>query len=346
MEQTDGKENVNTSLGVSELVSPESSESHPLPGDDKCQLGGGETGEIPTSKKPTCVVVLGMAGSGKTSFLGQVSKLCKDAAFVNLDPAVLGKLPYSANIDIRNTINYNEVMSTFGLGPNGAIIASLNLFSTKIFDVISLILEKNYKTVFFDTPGQIEVFNWSASGSIILESLASEMPTCITYIVDVPRCTNNLITFTSNMLYACSVMYKSRLPVELVLNKNDVIHHKQIVDWIRDFEEFQKALDRQENENQSYSFSLARSLSLALDEFYNSLSAVGFSSVTGDGWPELSNAINRLREQYLQEYLPYYEELKRSKCVERKAQSSTEKSQQTMLVGTPAYFKPSTEDSS
>ena len=34
--------------------------------------------------------------------------------------------------------------------------------------VISLIL---FRYVIFDTPGQIEVFTWSASGSIIAESL-------------------------------------------------------------------------------------------------------------------------------------------------------------------------------
>ncbi|CAN0416216.1 unnamed protein product, partial [Ectocarpus sp. 13 AM-2016] len=31
--------------------------------------------------------------------------------------------------------------------------------------------------VFIDTPGQIEVFTWSASGQIITETLASAFPT-------------------------------------------------------------------------------------------------------------------------------------------------------------------------
>ena len=37
----------------------------------------------------------------------------------------------------------------------------------------------------FDTPGQIEVFTWSASGNIISESLASLYPTVIVYVMDV-----------------------------------------------------------------------------------------------------------------------------------------------------------------
>ena len=69
-------------------------------------------------------------------------------------------------IDIRDTVNYKEVMKQFNLGPNGGIITSLNLFSTR-FDQIMNILEKrekDHKYFILDTPGQIEVFTWSASG--------------------------------------------------------------------------------------------------------------------------------------------------------------------------------------
>lgn len=54
---------------------------------------------------------------------------------VNLDPAVTS-LPYSANIDIRDTINYKNVMKEYNLGPNGGILTALNLFATK-FDEVS-----------------------------------------------------------------------------------------------------------------------------------------------------------------------------------------------------------------
>lgn len=57
-----------------------------------------------------------------------------------------------------------------------------------------------------DTPGQIEIFTWSASGSIITDSLASSMPTCVAYVVDTPR-TTAPATFMSNMLYACRSVF-------------------------------------------------------------------------------------------------------------------------------------------
>lgn len=51
-------------------------------------------------------------------------------------------------------------------------MTSLNLFATK-FDQVHEVLKQrapDLDIVLVDTPGQIEVFNWSASGSIILGS--------------------------------------------------------------------------------------------------------------------------------------------------------------------------------
>jgi len=57
-------------------------------------------------------------------------------------------------------------MKTYELGPNGAIMTSLNLFASQMGKTIEEIeakkLEKQW--ILVDTPGQIEVFTWSASG--------------------------------------------------------------------------------------------------------------------------------------------------------------------------------------
>jgi GTPase SAR1 family protein len=166
------------------------------------------------SHKPTVVIVIGMAGSGKTTLMHRLNIHITEqnlrGYFINLDPAVQS-VPFAANIDIRDTINYKEVMTQYGLGPNGGIITSLNLFATK-FDQVLGILERrsdNLDFIFIDTPGQIEVFTWSAGGQIIHELLASAFPTVILYVTDTVR-SETPTTFMSNMLYACSVFYKSR----------------------------------------------------------------------------------------------------------------------------------------
>uniref|UniRef100_A0A6G3MHF1 GPN-loop GTPase n=1 Tax=Henneguya salminicola TaxID=69463 RepID=A0A6G3MHF1_HENSL len=179
--------------------------------------------DIEKNSRNPVILVLGMAGSGKTSFVNMFSlylkSIDKTSYSINLDPAVLN-LPYKPNIDIRDIINYKEVMRKYKLGPNGAIVTSLNLFSTKINEVIKTIEENscNYTYTIIDTPGQIEVFTWSASGMIISETLAGTWPTFIIYVVDTPRSINPC-TFMSNMLNAVSCMYKTRLPLLVVFNK-------------------------------------------------------------------------------------------------------------------------------
>ena len=86
-------------------------------------------------------------------------------------------MPYPANIDIRDTVNYKEVMKQYGLGPNGGIVTSLNLFATKFDQVLNLIEKRSEdcEHVIIDTPGQIEVFTWSASGNIITEALGKKI---------------------------------------------------------------------------------------------------------------------------------------------------------------------------
>ncbi|XP_072624053.1 GPN-loop GTPase 1-like isoform X2 [Vulpes vulpes] len=174
-------------------------------------------------RPPVCLLVLGMAGSGKTTFVqrltGHLHSRGSPPYVINLDPAV-HEVPFPANIDIRDTVKYKEVMKQYGLGPNGGIVASLNLFATR-FDQVMKFIEKAQnmsKYVLLDTPGQIEVFTWSASGTIITEALASSFPTVVIYVMDTSRSTNP-VTFMSNMLYACSILYKTKLPFIVVMNK-------------------------------------------------------------------------------------------------------------------------------
>ncbi|CAI4232100.1 unnamed protein product [Auanema sp. JU1783] len=264
----------------------------------------------PNIEIPPTVLVLGMAGSGKTSFVQRLSAHLHSKNtppyVINLDPAV-HKVPYPANVDIRDTVKYKQVMEEYNLGPNGAIITCLNLMCTRFDQVLSIIKSRatQYSTCIIDTPGQIEAFTWSASGSIITDSLASSHPTCIAYVVDSARATNPT-TFMSNMLYACSILYRTKLPFFIVFNKSDIVKPTFAQKWMKDFEKFDEAL---EETRSSYSNDLSRSLSLVLDEFYEGLSTVCTSSTTGEGMEDVLEAIEKCRKQYIAEYLPMYRKL-------------------------------------
>jgi len=267
-------------------------------------------------KKPTVIICIGMAGSGKTSFIQRVNSYIhsngKAGYLLNLDPAV-SQVPFGANIDIRDTVNYRQVMKEYNLGPNGGILTSLNLFTTK-FDQVLDFIDKRSKEVDYillDTPGQIEIFTWSASGAIITDTLAASYPTVIAYIIDTPRSTSPA-TFMSNMLYACSIMYKTKLPFIIVFNKTDVVSHEFAVEWMTDYESFQNALQ----DNTTYMGSLINSMCLMLEEFYNSLKVTGVSAVTGEGMDEFFETIKESVNEYETEYKPELERMIKAKMNE------------------------------
>ena len=166
------------------------------------------------------------------------------------------------------------------------------------------------KYILVDTPGQIEVFTWSASGSIITESIASSYPTVVVYVIDTPR-TTNTTTFMSNMLYACSVLYKTKLPFVIVFNKSDIVKHDFAIKWMTDFESLQEAVQKES----SYMSNLTRSMSLMLEEFYNNLKCVGMSAVTGAGLSDFFNSINDATIDYNINYKADLEKLKNEKVI-------------------------------
>lgn len=262
--------------------------------------------------KPHCIIVMGMAGSGKTTFVRKLFSILKlkgsNVYAINLDPAIR-KLGFPASLDICDTINYKKLMQDYSLGPNGAIVTALNLYATKFHEVISLLESKpGLDYILIDTPGQIETFSWSASGSIITEALGSAFPTSVVYVVDTPRCVNPN-SFMSNMLYATSLYYKNRLPIMIVFNKNDIQAAEFALEWMVDFEKYMESLDQVSNE--SYLANLNRSLALVLDEFYQDIPAISISAVTGFGFDNFIPNLARSKQDYFNSYLPEIEAKKK-----------------------------------
>ncbi|KAE8303649.1 ATP-binding protein [Giardia duodenalis] len=307
--------------------------------------------------RPPVLLVIGMAGAGKTTFIQRLAAelnqhqaayalkprirqdiVSKVPYIVNLDPAVLDT-PYIPSVDIRDTFNIGDLMKKHHWGPNGAIMATLNLFATKIDELDNLMRKKAERTSCYvvDTPGQIEVFTWSSSGEIVSKFFGSAYPTILLYIVDSERCLNP-ITFVASMLYCCSIMERLELPVIIVFNKSDLIAPSLSVEpdtfnrwapWVymRNNVALSEAFsDFQERNVNSIAYSdiFYESLSTILEEFYNVIDYVNVSSYTGLGFEGLLDKIRRVSAQYIEEYPTRLDEHRRA-VEQEKQQKEREK---------------------
>ena len=124
----------------------------------------------------------------------------------------------------------------------------------------------------------------------------------------------------SNMLYACSILYKTKLPMILVFNKTDVKDAEFAKEWMTDFETFQAALRQEEEGGESslgggsgYMNSLLNSMSLVLEEFYRHLRVVGVSSMTGHGVDEFFEAVNEKAKEFERDYRPELQKRQQSR---------------------------------
>lgn len=231
-------------------------------------------------------VIVGMAGSGKTTFCQRLyswlntdiimkNGLNANITSINLDPAVLNpKMPLT--IDIRDTVDYKETMEKYSLGPNGAINTCMNLF------LLNFVPVEDSKYTIVDTPGQIEAFTWSSPGDIVMGMLKN---TCIVYIADLPLCKNKYV-FINNMIFAAALKCKFQRPVLVVFNKADECDHPELEKWIRDYSYFRESLREDESE--------LGSMALYFEEFYFNLKFVIVSSLSGKGKSEFFTAIDEL----------------------------------------------------
>jgi GPN-loop GTPase len=290
-------------------------------------------------KQPLVILVVGMAGTGKTTLVHRLQHYSAEQGiksyFINLDPALLCDPPYDVNIDIRDTVNYRELIQQYRLGPNGGIMTTLNLYATKFHEVIHILEKKcglidavpstdsraddgqentdevidGFDWIVVDTPGQIEVFTWSASGQLITEAFASTFPTVVLFVADTSRCSNPQ-SFMSTMLYSSSIMFKYQLPLLVAFNKTDVSDCNIPMRWMRDADSLADAV----RGNKNYSATLTQSLSLFVHEFYESLVTVGVSAVTGAGMDDLRVGLDRAKVQYHVEFLPIIREKEKKKA--------------------------------
>jgi len=194
------------------------------------------------------VFMIGTAGSGKTlltASLGEWLKMSKqDVSIVNLDPGAL-TLPYSPDVDVRDYVDVEKLMTEQGLGPNGALVMASDLIADEIEKISREIEELQSDIVLVDTSGQMELFAFRASGPYIANELTKETKG-IVYLFDSVFSINPL-NYISNLFLSAAVYNRFLLPQIHLLSKCDLLPKSEvnrIVSWSTNQATLESSIDQ------------------------------------------------------------------------------------------------------
>ena len=240
------------------------------------------------------IFMVGTAGSGKSLLTSRIfDYYTRNGAFVgmlNLDPAV-ENLPYTCDVDVRDYVDIVSIMRQYDLGPNGSIIMANDLIASKIDELQREVDNVNPDYLIVDTPGQIELFAYRASGPFFAQNLVAEQKVML-FLHDGVLITTPT-NFVSIALLASSVRLRLGLSQINVLTKTDLIEDKikDILKWSTNMASLEDAIANQAD-GESYTLVMNLLRSLNVGGFAQGLIPV--SNATGEGMSNLQAVLSRV----------------------------------------------------
>lgn len=175
------------------------------------------------------LLVMGPAGSGKSTLVGSLArwlhrKQLVPAGIVNLDPGA-EVLPYEAHVNVRKYVKSEEVMIREGLGPNGALIRSVEILMNFEDELLEELKKLAKPYVLVDTPGQMELFLFREFGLSFTEKLKKLGAVVAVLVIDptLGRRPQDVV-----VLKLLSLITQLRFGVDVVpvINKIDLIENR------------------------------------------------------------------------------------------------------------------------
>jgi len=239
------------------------------------------------------IFVTGTAGSGKSMLTSKILEYYQKngvfASVLNLDPGV-ESLPYRPDVDVRDYVDIVQIMQQYDLGPNGSMIMANDLIASKIDDIQNEIHGVNPDYLIVDTPGQIELFAYRASGPFFIQNIdAGEKTNIFLYDGTMIVSPSNFISIS---LLATSIKLRLGLPTINVMTKADLIPDKidQVLKWSSDPISLEEELKTLEGETYSLATDILRTLNIG--EFAGDL--IPISNLTGEGMVNLQATLSRI----------------------------------------------------
>ncbi|MEM4601952.1 MAG: ATP/GTP-binding protein, partial [Desulfurococcaceae archaeon] len=210
---------------------------------------------------------------------------------VNLDPAV-EELPYEPDVDVRDYVDIREVVRKTGLGPNGALIASIDLLLTNIEEVKEEVWSYKANYVVVDTPGQMELFAFRQTGPIVLKAIISDAKSVSLFLIDSTYMTSYSNLFSA-LLLAASTHIRLKMPLLNVISKIDLLQPSKLDEILEMLEDPAQLATSITSEKDS-------GLMWDIDEVFNILeklsvfTTIPVSNKTSEGFDDLYAAIQRV----------------------------------------------------
>lgn len=238
---------------------------------------------------------IGTAGSGKSLLTASFADWLKigrqNVITLNLDPGVL-TLPYAPDVDVRKYISVGGLMERYGLGPNGALVMAADLIAEETHRLEEEIEELNPDLVIVDTPGQMELFAFRASGPYIASELTKE-PKAIVYLFDSVFSVSPL-NYISNLFLSAAVYNRFFFSQVHVLSKCDLLPPRdvdRIVDWSASPKTLETAIEEKLSGTRRL---LSRDMMHAIYRLGLRFLLIPVSAKTNEGLINLNTAIERI----------------------------------------------------
>lgn len=210
---------------------------------------------------------------------------------VSLDPGAM-KLPYSPDVDIRNYVSVERLMEEYDLGPNGALLMAADLIAGEAHRVRDELEALRPDYVLVDTPGQIELFAFRASGPYLTKELTSD-PKAVIYLFD-SAFSSSPLNYVSNMFLSAAVFNRLLLPQIHLLSKADLIPEslvERIVEWGSEPETLETAIEEQIPGSTQL---LTRDIAQALSSIGLSFSLIPVSAKDTSGFVDFHALLTRV----------------------------------------------------
>jgi GTPase SAR1 family protein len=185
-------------------------------------------------------------------------------------------------------------MDSYALGPNGALVMASDMVATKLDELQEEVDEANPDYLIVDTPGQIELFAFRASGPYFVSNLQADNKATV-FAFD-GTLVSSPINFVSISLLASAVKLRLKTAQVNALTKRDLVIDKlkDILDWAGSAQALESALNSEKDAEYSL---LSKDLSRSMTRAGFAPGLVAISSTTMNGLVNIAAALARTLNQ-------------------------------------------------